>query len=519
MDSLRSASPDSKVLVFAFFKRTLEYLRHRLSEPNSPYNGSVHMVHGDVHQAERSQIIEKFKESSGFGILLLSEVGAEGMDFQFCDTIFNYDLPWNPMRVEQRIGRIDRYGQESERIRVYSLVLNDTIEKRILGRLYDRIKVFEESIGDIEAILGDEISRLQREVFQSQLTPEQEEQKAEATLMSIEFKRKEMDSFQQTQDRLMGQDIIFQQQFELMESGGRFISGSEIKALVGEFIKDACSRSSLRPNPRTDQVFALRAGRDLQAIMQRGNMAGRFPPAIMAPLREKMQHTKGFPVTFDGELGLQRPLLELLNLQDPIVHAAREHFGSERDTPPLSRLGSATVTTEHRHLAGEYGFFIYLVRGTAVERLSSLVPIVIKLETQRRVEAVETDLMSSLQKAHYDNGLPADWDWRHLENISREYFAEHRDVLQNEMETRNNAVIDTRVAGLRQTSVARVSRWRQALTQVDDPLIQRMRRGQISNEEIRLQSQIDELESKRGVDISGNLVLAGYIRFIFMNNE
>ena len=190
MDSLRTESPDSKVLVFAFFRRTLAYLYQRLREPGSPYAGSVSMIHGDVDPAERSRIIDRFKESQGFGILLLSEVGAEGMDFQFCNTVFNYDLPWNPMRVEQRIGRVDRYGQESERIRVYSLVLDDTIEKRILGRLYERIKVFEESIGDLEAILGDEISRLQREVFQSRLTPAEEEQRAEAMLKAIEFERR-----------------------------------------------------------------------------------------------------------------------------------------------------------------------------------------------------------------------------------------------------------------------------------------------------------------------------------------
>ena len=513
MDSLRTESPDSKVLVFAFFRRTLAYLYQRLREPGSPYAGSVSMIHGGIDPAERSRIIDRFKEIQGFGILLLSEVGAEGMDFQFCNTVFNYDLPWNPMRVEQRIGRVDRYGQESERIRVYSLVLDDTIEKTILGRLYERIRVFKESIGDLEAILGDEISRLQREVFQSKLTPAEEEQRAEATLRAIEFERKELDSFRQTQDRLMGQDTIFQQQFDLMESGGKFISGSELKALVAEFMKHACPKSSLRPNPRVDQIFTLRASQDIQSIVRQGALAQQFPSAIMAPLREKMQNPKGFPVTFDGELGLQRPFLELLNLQHPIVHAAREHFASGVEAPPLSRLGVAATTTELPHLAGEYGFFVYLVRGAAVERLSSLVPIVIEPETRRRVEAVETDLMSSLQKADYDSVIPVDWNWPELESISREHFAEHRDVLQNKMEIRNNAVIDTRIAGLRQTSEARVRRWHEALAQVDQPRIQRMRRSQISNEEARLRAQIADLESKRGVDISGNLVLGGYIRF------
>ena len=511
MDSLCEESPNTKVLVFAFFRRTLEYLRSRLNHPDSPYAGSVYVIHGGIEQAERPRIIEKFRQEPGFGILLLSEVGAEGMDFQFSDTVFNYDLPWNPMRVEQRIGRVDRYGQESERIRVYSLVLNDTIEERILGRLYKRIRVFQESIGDLEAILGEEISKLQREVFQSHLTPEQEEERAEATLMSVEFKRTEMASFQENQDRLMGQDIIFQQQFDEMKDGGKFVSDAEIRALVDEFIKEACPTSSLRS--RKGSLFTLRATRDLQGLVLRTDRSGRFPPAIMAPLREKMQNAQGFPVTFDGELALQRPLLELINLQHPLVQAARDHFESDSDVPPLLRLGSAKAKTINPDLTGEYGFFIYHIRGTGVERLSSLVPIVIDLETGRRVEGVETDLMSSLQGANFENHIPNGFDWRELEALSRDYFGAHRDFLQAEMETRNNAVIDTRIAGLRQTSTARVNRWRETLERVEETNIRRMRRAQISNEEIRLQSEIDELESKRGVDVSGSLVLAGYIRY------
>ena len=210
MNRLREESPDGKVLVFATFRRTIDYLRQSLNAANSPYAGSVYMMHGGVPQQERLQIIDRFKASDGFGILLLSEVGSEGMDFQFCDTVFNYDLPWNPMRVEQRIGRVDRYGQKSEKVRVYSLVLNDTIENRILERLYDRINVFEESIGDLEVILGDEIYQIQKEIFQSKLTPEQQVARTEIMLrIPSNSSASEAEEFAKEQDRFMGQDIIF----------------------------------------------------------------------------------------------------------------------------------------------------------------------------------------------------------------------------------------------------------------------------------------------------------------------
>ena len=83
---------------------------------------------------------------------------------QFCNVIFNYDLPWNPMRVEQRIGRIDRIGQTAEKLFVFNLVVKGTIEDRINSRLYDRLGIFESSIGELEPILGD----IQKE-FQGQI--------------------------------------------------------------------------------------------------------------------------------------------------------------------------------------------------------------------------------------------------------------------------------------------------------------------------------------------------------------
>ena len=68
--------------------------------------------------------------------------------------MFNYDLPWNPMKVEQRIGRLDRYGQKSDKILIYNFSTKNTIDDIILERLYQRINIFEQYIGDLEVILG-----------------------------------------------------------------------------------------------------------------------------------------------------------------------------------------------------------------------------------------------------------------------------------------------------------------------------------------------------------------------------
>ena len=95
-------------------------------------------------------------------ILLFTEVGSEGLDYQFCDTMINYDLPWNPMRIEQRIGRIDRRGQRSEVVNIYNVITKGTVDADIYERCLMRIGVFENSIGECEEILGGIAAQIER---------------------------------------------------------------------------------------------------------------------------------------------------------------------------------------------------------------------------------------------------------------------------------------------------------------------------------------------------------------------
>ena len=122
---------------------------------------------------EKWAVIQNFAETGGPNVLLSSEVGSEGIDLQFCRFLVNYDLPWNPMKVEQRIGRLDRLGQKADRISIINLSLVDTVEERILQRLYDRINLFRESIGGLEEILGDMTNQLLTELFEPTLSPEE----------------------------------------------------------------------------------------------------------------------------------------------------------------------------------------------------------------------------------------------------------------------------------------------------------------------------------------------------------
>ena len=122
--------PDEKLIVFSFYRKTLSYLAERLLE-----DGIKSQVLIGGMKETKQEVISRFKESSDISVLLSSEVASEGVDLQFCRVLFNYDLPWNPMKVEQRIGRIDRIGQQAEKISIVNLLFANTIDHRIHDRL------------------------------------------------------------------------------------------------------------------------------------------------------------------------------------------------------------------------------------------------------------------------------------------------------------------------------------------------------------------------------------------------
>src|SRR5690625_1804172 len=101
---------------------------------------------------------------SNVQVFIATEAGGEGINLQFCRYLINYDLPWNPMKLEQRIGRIHRYGQEND-VTVYNFAIENTIEEHIMKLLYEKIHLFEKVIGHLDEILSElDISNLETEI-------------------------------------------------------------------------------------------------------------------------------------------------------------------------------------------------------------------------------------------------------------------------------------------------------------------------------------------------------------------
>ncbi|HRR40352.1 MAG TPA: SNF2-related protein [Syntrophales bacterium] len=136
-----------KKLIFVRYQRTLAYLAGLLRERGLPFA----VFSGTMSTYEKDAAVEAFRRE--VPILLSTETGGEGRNIQFCNTMVNYDIPWNPMRLEQRIGRIHRIGQERD-VFIFNLCLAGSIEDYMMRILDDKIHMFELVIGEIDTILG-----------------------------------------------------------------------------------------------------------------------------------------------------------------------------------------------------------------------------------------------------------------------------------------------------------------------------------------------------------------------------
>ena len=141
------AARPGKAVVFTEFLPTLEHLRAICEEHDISYS----LFSGDLSRAEKDAAIARFRDQAS--VLLSTGSGGEGRNLQFADTVVNFDLPWNPMQIEQRIGRVHRIGQSRD-VFVFNFCQQGTVEEQLLRVLHDKINMFELVVGEMDAILG-----------------------------------------------------------------------------------------------------------------------------------------------------------------------------------------------------------------------------------------------------------------------------------------------------------------------------------------------------------------------------
>ena len=137
---------DDKVIIFTEYRASQMYLQWFLQQ----HGISSVPFRGGFKRGKKDWMKELFQNHAQ--VLIATEAGGEGINLQFCSHMINYDLPWNPMRLEQRIGRIHRLGQKND-VHIYNLATKHTVEEHILKLLYEKINLFERVIGELDEIL------------------------------------------------------------------------------------------------------------------------------------------------------------------------------------------------------------------------------------------------------------------------------------------------------------------------------------------------------------------------------
>lgn len=230
---------NNKIIIFSTFRFTLRYLKDKLKAAGL----RVEQVDGSVKDIMRQELRARFdlpkEDKDAIDILLFTEVGSEGLDYQFCDMMINYDLPWNPMKIEQRIGRIDRRGQRSETVSIYNMITDGTVDADIYYRCLMRIGVFESSIGECEEILGDIATQIDQIVTDSSLTDEERKEKLEQMADNEVRKIQELTKLEEEEKEFFGFNISeYTTTQEIHNAENPWLSQKSLQIMIEQYLSN-----------------------------------------------------------------------------------------------------------------------------------------------------------------------------------------------------------------------------------------------------------------------------------------
>lgn len=306
--------PKEKVIVFSAFRATLDYLAERLEEAGV---SCIQLMGGQ--KETKAETIRRFTQDGGPSILLSSEVGGEGIDLQFSRVVINYDLPWNPMRLEQRIGRIDRLGQKAEKVIIWNILYANTIDALIYKRLYEKLDLCRTALGDFEAILGDAIRRLEIDLLSDRLSVEQQEQRIDQTAQALENLRIEEQQLEQDAASLVAYGDYILNHVQTARDLHRWISGEDIQRYVFDYLRLHYPGCELRQTEQGSLVFEIelsfRAKFDLNEYIkeQRISFYTKLTSAPPRPIRCRFENRVVGPTSRTEEVISQfHPLVRMI---------------------------------------------------------------------------------------------------------------------------------------------------------------------------------------------------------------
>lgn len=313
MEELKQKFPQKKILIFTEAKDTLEYLEKKIRS----WGYSVNVIHGGMKLEDRVEAEKIFKNETQ--ILVATEAAGEGINLQFCHLMINYDIPWNPNRLEQRMGRIHRYGQTKE-VYVFNLVAEDTREGKVLVRLFEKLDEIRNALQTDKVF--DVISEVLYGKNLSQLMVD-----AAASARDINEILKEIDI-------TVDEDYISRVKENLGESlATRYIDYTRLKEMAEKarenrlipeytesFFKKAFLKAGGKLRERKDEYLAIESvPYEIKAIAGEDNYKKRYGSLL-----------KTYPkITFDKDIGFRNPDVEFVSFGHPLFEAMLEWVDRE----------------------------------------------------------------------------------------------------------------------------------------------------------------------------------------------
>lgn len=512
------ANPETpQVIIFSFFIRTLEYLKRRLENENF----TVGIIHGEVplqgnkELLGRYQIMDAFKKGQ-YQILLSSEVGGEGLDFQYCHAIINYDLPYNPMRIEQRIGRIDRFGQKADKILVSNLFIKGTVDEEIYDRLYRRIHIVEEGIGSLEPILGKELSDIQAAIITGNLTEEQKEELSQRIENAIASAKIEMEEFEKYRKELLSDDYLAKPINIITD--GDFVSPEDAIQLTEQCLPNWENCKFIRTKKGCGEItLSEKVISNIEQFCRRPGNEGGY--SELQPLLLPKKHIK---VIFDGSIAEDNPDYIFLS---PTGYWTRFLTNAlEQERKLLKTFSFGVKSLEVNILVGDYLVFLFSVRLEGVRTEIEILGVPVSIATKSVIELQLKSLPRILANAMgFDTNYSSDdIDPNFFLDIARDYFDQFLEEKRRVASEENRYRVESRITALKRSSEIKIEKLQQQKEthivkrseegKEPDERYLRLTKARIEKENARLGAKIKELQKHQDLSVDYNLEAVVYLK-------
>lgn len=428
-----------KIVIFALFRKTLKYLQIRFKQRGF---GTL-MIHGMVEN--RIDILDEFKNNPKAHILLSSEVGSEGLDMQFCNSMVNYDLPWNPMVVEQRIGRIDRFGQKSPTVNIYNVIVADSIQEDIYIRLLDRIGIFRGTIGDMEAILDaplerggsvtiqDVYNKLEKELYTSRLTKDEKRRKIAEIELAIANEKESIKHLEEGLDNALTNDAYFKDEINRIQNNNAYVTEIELRNYLESAIRQELTTCSLVKVEKDiyELQLPLSNPRILLNFLTQNQPDGEENATMFRQFRNEIEDKQAIRMTFNQQVAYDNSKLLFMNIYNPIIQACLNYFRKHDDESKTS-FCYALASDDILRKDTAYYMVVYQMSITrkvlgVPKRTDTLLPLLYSVDEQRVIKEdtfIDRIFSRSQTEGTEHNALNKDIDPEMLQDMRYDFAEE-----------------------------------------------------------------------------------------------